>query len=165
VQTNFQHNENQKRLHPLGVTAVSVFSVARYILNRTGPISAMKLQKLVYYAQAWSLVWDESPLFNEPIEAWANGPVVPSLYTSHRGKYLVAEADYDNYSVDCLSADQRETINAVLTAYAGKSPQWLSDQTHSELPWRQARSGLADGERGDRVITLDSMAEYYCGLQ
>src|SRR5271170_6235706 len=63
--------------------------VAAYILQKCGPMTAMKLQKLVYYCQAWSLVWDESPLFNEPIEAWANGPVVPSLFSKLQGTYIV----------------------------------------------------------------------------
>ena len=41
----------------------SVFDAATCILSRAGGMTAMKLQKLVYYAQAWSLVWDERPLF------------------------------------------------------------------------------------------------------
>lgn len=45
----------------------SVFDVSAYILETKGPITAMKLQKLVYYAQAWSLVWDEAPIFDEKI--------------------------------------------------------------------------------------------------
>jgi len=49
----------------------------------------MKLHKLVCYAQAWSLVWDERPLFEDPIEAWANGPVAPALYAVHRGWFDV----------------------------------------------------------------------------
>ena len=49
----------------------------------------MKLQKLVYYCQAWSLVWDDMPLFESRIEAWANGPVVLDLYYRHRGQYWI----------------------------------------------------------------------------
>ena len=60
--------------------------------------------------------------------------------------------------------DQTETIEAVLQAYGDKSPQWLSDQTHSEEPWKAARAGLAEGERGDREISLASMSEYYSSL-
>jgi uncharacterized phage-associated protein len=57
---------------------VSVDDVAAYILEQRGPMSAMKLQKLVYYSQAWSLVWEDRPLFREEIQAWASGPVVPA---------------------------------------------------------------------------------------
>ena len=56
--------------------------LAHYLEGRMG--AAMKLQKLVYYAQAWSLVWDEAPLFHARIEAWSNGPVAPALYREHR---------------------------------------------------------------------------------
>ncbi|HSS48337.1 MAG TPA: type II toxin-antitoxin system antitoxin SocA domain-containing protein, partial [Thermoanaerobaculia bacterium] len=63
----------------------TVHNVAAYILQKQGEMTAMKLQKLVYYSQAWSLVWDEEPLFAERVEAWANGPVVPDLYREHKG--------------------------------------------------------------------------------
>ena len=53
---------------------VNVLDIAAYILCKQGAMTAMKLQKLVYYSQAWSLVWDDKPLFRERIEAWANGP-------------------------------------------------------------------------------------------
>lgn len=64
-----------------------VFDVAAYILNKQGRMTTMKLQKLCYYAQAWHLVWAEKPLFDEPIQAWANGPVCPELYQAHKGKF------------------------------------------------------------------------------
>ena len=41
----------------------SVFDVAKYILHKLGTVTTWKLQKLVYYCQAWSLVWDDEPLF------------------------------------------------------------------------------------------------------
>ena len=48
----------------------SVLDAAAYMLQRCGPMTTWKLQKLVYYAQAWSLVWDDDALFDEEIEAW-----------------------------------------------------------------------------------------------
>ncbi len=62
---------------------ISVLDVAAYILKKKEKISAWKLQKLVYYCQAWSLVWDEEPMFEEEIHAWINGPVSPDLYEKH----------------------------------------------------------------------------------
>jgi uncharacterized phage-associated protein len=140
---------------------VSVHDVAAFILERQGEMTAMKLQKLVYYAQAWSLVWDEAPLFNEPIEAWANGPVVRALYNRHQGRFKVKEW---NGNPRRLSGAQRETIEKVLEFYGGMSSQTLSDLTHQESPWREARQGLGPTERGARIISLASMAEYYSSL-
>jgi uncharacterized phage-associated protein len=141
----------------------SVQDAAAAVLQRTGQITAMKLQKLVYYAQAWSLVWDEEPLFDERIEAWANGPVVRELYNEHRGMYTVGP-DWTSGDPNALSQDQQETVDIVVGQYGKHSAQWLSELTHMEDPWREARAGLGVAERGTREITLDSMAEYYSAL-
>lgn len=142
----------------------SILDVADYILKELGPLPAMKLQKLVYYSQAWSLVWDDKPLFIARIEAWANGPVAPSLYARHRREYLVTRkmigGDWRN-----LEREQRETIDAVIEHYGGRSSQWLSDLTHAEPPWRNARGDLPPQERGKAAISLADMAEYYGSLQ
>ena len=63
-----------------------------------------------------------------------------------------------------LGTDDQITVDSVLGFYGDKSSQWLSDLTHIEAPWIEARKGLAPGERGDREITLSSMAEYYGSL-
>lgn len=140
----------------------SPHDVAAYILEKKGEMTAMKLQKLVYYSQAWSLVWDEEPLFPERIEAWANGPVVPALYSEHRGQFKVSSWPRGN--PDQLTLEQRQTIDAVLNYYGDKSSQWLSDLTHREEPWLEARKGLGPGERGSQAISHASMAEYYGSL-
>jgi len=139
---------------------VSVFDVAAFILREKEALPAMKLQKLVYYCQAWSLIWDEQALFEEAIEAWANGPVVRELYEAHRGQFRVTYSDIQG-NPNQLSENQCETIQAILRDYGNKSSQWLSDLTHSELPWQEARKGLSPGVRGNKVISLASMAEYY----
>ena len=140
----------------------SVYDVAQYILKKKGEMTTWKLQKLVYYSQAWSLVWDERPLIRERIEAWANGPVCPTLYNVHKGSFSVRGIAQGN--ADHLDKDARETVDAVLEHYGDKGSQWLSDLTHQEDPWRNARKGLADGERGDAEITHGAMADYYGSL-
>jgi uncharacterized phage-associated protein len=140
----------------------NIFDVVAYILSKQGTMTTLKLQKLVYYAQAWSLVWDEKPLFDERIEAWANGPVVPELYAWHRGQYEVSGCPKGN--PDALTSAERETVDAVLEYYGDKSSRWLSDLTHQERPWREARAGLQPGERGNTEISHAAMAEYYDAL-
>ncbi|MBS1812785.1 MAG: DUF4065 domain-containing protein [Acidobacteria bacterium] len=136
----------------------NAFDVAAYILSKTGAITTMKLQKLVYYSQAWSLVWDDAPLFSNPIQAWANGPVVPDLYFKYKGQYKLSSCEGN---VEVLTPNQKETVDSVLKFYGDKTSQWLSDLTHREDPWLIAREGLSLGERGDKEITLDDMLEYY----
>ena len=137
----------------------TVHDVAAYILSRTGSITAMKLQKLLYYAQAWSLVWDDRPIFKARIEAWANGPVIPEVYKEHRGRFTVSTWPKGNRAT--LDSEERETVNAVLKFYGDKSSQWLSDLTHTEAPWINARRGALPGHPSQNEITHAAMAEYY----
>ncbi len=138
--------------------------VAAYILGRVSGVSHMKLQKLLYYAQAWSAVWTEKPLFADRIEAWANGPVVPSVFQTLKGCFLVKPNLLPTGNPDALTADERDTVDRVVGFYGPHDPQWLSDLTHMERPWQEARIGVAPGDRCGNEITLASMAEFYGGL-
>lgn len=123
----------------------------------------MKLQKLAYYSKAWHLVWEGKSLFPDDIEAWANGPVVRSLYDMHKGMFVVVPGVFGGDATQ-LSIDEVSSVDAVLGFYGDYTPFDLSEQTHREAPWRAARAGLQPGERGDSVITEASMAEYYESL-
>lgn len=141
----------------------NIFDTARYILETQGNMSTMKLQKLCYYCQAWSLVWDDSPLFDEDFQAWANGPVCRELFCQTQGKFSVS-ADDEPGSSDNLTDEQKDTIKTVLEHYAPHDAQWLSQLTHLEHPWNEARIGVPMGASCDNVITKESMGLYYGGL-
>lgn len=141
----------------------NIFDAAKYILEKRGSMSTMKLQKLCYYSQAWSLVWDDSPLFDEDFQAWANGPVCPELFHKTKGKFKVSENDECGGEGN-LTENQKDTINHVLDYYGDKDAQWLSQLTHLEDPWIRAREGVAAGVGCDNIITKESMALYYGGL-
>ncbi len=126
-------------------------------------MSTWKLQKLVYYSQAWSLVWDDAPLFEDAIEAWANGPVTRVLYAEHRGEFSVD--DWSRWgNPKRLTKEQRDTIDIVLADYGDLTGRQLSHLTHAEKPWREARDGLGPTDAGRREITPDSMQAYYAAL-
>lgn len=142
----------------------NVFDVAKYILKKKGKLSTMKLQKLCYYAQAWSLVWDDAPLFEEEFEAWANGPVCKELFLKTQGKFWVTANDEDG-DIRKLKSYQKETIDVVLNHYGNKDAQWLSQLTHMEDPWIDARKGVPAGVGCSNIINKESMAIYYSGLE
>jgi uncharacterized phage-associated protein len=147
--------------YPVIERTITAHDVAAYILKRTGRISAMKLQKLVYYSQVWFVTWFEQPLFDERIEAWVNGPVVPALYEKHKGKFTV---DCWDGEASKITGDAQVTIDKVIGFYGDKDPQWLSNLAHNERPWQKAREGMDDWERGNQEITLDSILEYYSSI-
>jgi uncharacterized phage-associated protein len=140
----------------------NVHDVAAYILSRLGQMSTMKLQKLVYYCQAWHLVWVQDKLFDEPIEAWANGPVVYELYLTHRGKFSIATWPKGNPGN--LDKTQRGTIDAVIATYGPLDGQQLSYLTHEESPWRDARRGLAPTEISRVEIPAEVIQDYYTAV-
>lgn len=137
----------------------TVFDVALYVLSQTGTITTMKLQKLVHYSQAWSIAWGHGPLFQEPIEAWDQGPVVRPLWEARRGAYHVHFADLAQLGrPDSLSDDQRDDVDAVLQVYAQFTPEKLSDMTHQEEPWITAYQWHLP------EITQSRLADYYRGV-
>lgn len=141
----------------------TIFDTAKYVLEQRGRMSTMKLQKLCYYAQAWSLVWDDTPLFDEDFEAWANGPVCPPLFFYSQGEFSIPAEKMKGDS-NRLDENQKDTINKVLDYYGDKNAQWLSQLTHMEGPWQDARKGIPAGTPCNELITKESMAMYYGGL-
>lgn len=138
----------------------NVLDIAKYILEREGELSTMKLQKLVYYAQVWSVVEDEAPLFPDVIKAWAQGPVVPALFQEHKGLPRVVAADIAGPGHG-LTDKERARLDLTLDYYGARPARYLSELTHHELPWREAR------EKGERVgysspaIPLEAIRSFY----
>lgn len=135
----------------------SARDVAQYILERHGAMTTMKLQKLVYYSQAWTIVWTDDVLFEDRIEAWKNGPVTPNLWNFTRGQFRIGQVPHA-FSGN-VTEEQRQNIDKVCDFYATKDAQWLSDLTHMEAPWKDA---YVEGE--NREITPAAMSEYYASL-
>jgi uncharacterized phage-associated protein len=121
----------------------------------------MKLHKLLYYCQAWSVVWSH-PIFPEPVEAWINGPVVRDVYDKHKGQYQIETWKFGD--ADNLNASEKNTVDKILAYYGNRSSQWLSDLTHQESPWKMARGNMPLNVRGSAEISLAEMEEYYSSL-
>ena len=138
-----------------GVFAADVFSVARHIRQRLGQVDPRKLQKLVYYVQAWSLVWRHRPAFGERIEAWVEGPVSPDLWADgiqRTGRVREARE---------LSPEDRAHVDRVLEVYGAMSTRELIDLSHEERPWLDARGSLPASVRSQVEVRQDAMAAFY----
>lgn len=143
---------------------VSIFDVAKYILESKGLMSTWKLQKLCYYSQAWHYTWTEKRLIEQDFQAWRNGPVCPELFAVHKGKFIISAADLPKGDSSNLNDDEADSVNVVLKSYGDREPYELREQTHSELPWLIARGDLPADANSETIISLESMAEYYGSL-
>lgn len=142
----------------------TVFDVAKYILDKYDAMSAMKLQKLIFYSQAMSLVWDDVPLFEDDFEAWAKGPVCRTLFNAHKGMFMLNNSEFlTPYAPDIsrLTDEQKETIDTVVGSLIDYPPYVLSDMVHQEKPWKDARGDLPPGAWCDTIIPKSAMLEYY----
>ncbi|CRI58982.1 putative phage-associated protein [Pseudomonas sp. TE6288] len=134
--------------------------VANYFLTlegETGEISNLKLQKLVYYAQGFSLALLGAPLFEERIEAWMHGPVVADLYrrfSQHGSNPIPMPAVFEP---TCFSRDQTRLIKEVFEVYGQYSAWKLRQLTHEEDPWRD---NYQEGAFS-REIPRDEMQRYF----
>lgn len=138
-----------------------VLDIAAYILDKQGSVSTMKLQKLAYYSQALHLVAYGSPLFSDPIEAWANGPVIPALFQYHRGEFVIRSGFFRSANSNDLSAHEKRIVDRVLQKLGAKSGAELSQLTHNETPWLSARGNLPRNARCSNQITPAVMRSYY----
>lgn len=140
----------------------TVRDVAAYILQQRGPMTAMKLQKLCYYAFGYHLVWEERPLFPERFEAWANGPVSPDLYTCHRGRFNLQAGEVPG-DPSALDHGERESIDLVLEGFGDFTAHQLSTMTHRESPWLNARTraGAQDLDRCSEELSDEDIAEFF----
>ncbi|KAA9379640.1 DUF4065 domain-containing protein [Microbispora cellulosiformans] len=139
--------------------------VAAYILAKCGPMTAMKLQKLCYYAYGYHLAWEGRPLFRAPFEAWANGPVAPALYGLHRGRFQLDAGDIPG-DPGVLDDGERESVDVVLDNLGKLSAHDLSEMTHREAPWVNARKRANVGplERSSEPLDDDEIYEFFDAL-
>lgn len=138
---------------------VSAFDVAEYLLSKAdateNDMTHMKLQKLLYYCQGFSVALLGRPLFPEAIEAWIHGPVVPVVYQAFK-RYEKAPIESSGLgSVDALTSEEKGLIDDVYSVYGGYSAAKLRNLTHSEAPWLDAEG------RADNTITTESMRTFF----
>jgi uncharacterized phage-associated protein len=140
--------------------------IGRYFIHLANQekrlITNKKLQKLVYYSQAWSLVLSGKRLFSEPIEAWVHGPAVRSLYVhyKHFGFSPIAEKVTDA-DVKNISGKIKTLLDEVWSVYGKFDAQYLEMLTHSEKPWQIARAGMQNHENSTKEISSKSMKAFY----
>ena len=137
----------------------SVLDVAAYLLRQAeedgAVVTHLKLQKLCYYAQGYSLALMSEPMFDEPIEAWEHGPVVRVLwdtYKEHGSRPIPGPA----HNIE-IEPWRTRLLNEIDRRFGWMSSWDLRNQTHNEAPWRDAwETGVHNAE-----LAHDSMRDFF----
>jgi len=130
-------------------------------------ITNLKLNKLVYYTQAWHLALFKDPMFGEVIEAWVHGPVLPVLYDTYKHFKWTPIIRFDLNLAEIkqqFSIEQQELLDDIVEVYLPKTAYELEQMTHDEDPWIIARDGLEPDKASHQVITYDMMRIYYANV-
>lgn len=144
----------------------SALSVADYFILKSNeanrPITNKKIQKLAYYAQAWSLALNNKKIFSEKIEAWVHGPVVKEIYFAYKKfGFSKIEKEVSASAVAKIPLKDREILDEIWRVYGKFDSQYLEMLTHSESPWQEARAGLESSDNSNSEITPASMKKFY----
>lgn len=138
--------------------AYNAIDIAKKIICKTDvehgdTLSNLKLQKLLYYMQGFHLAFFDEPFFNESIEAWTYGPVVPVVFQEFK-KYKKHSINPDNYHDDLvLTDDEQQMFDMVYSEYNRYSAVALMNMTHTEGPWKN--HGIGD------VITNEELRAFF----
>jgi len=148
------------------ITDVSDYIIFRLNSDGESDLNTLKLQKLLYYVQAWHLAFYRTPMFEGTFQAWVHGPVNRTIYDLYKDQKFMFSAITKN---DIISSDfeknltkkEKLHINSVLDVYAKYTPTQLEYLTHREDPWIEARNGVPQYQRSENVINEMTMKKYY----
>ena len=146
-----------KKVREIDFMAYNANEVALWILTeakRQGILMThMKLQKLLYYAQAYSIAMTGKPLFTNDIQAWKHGPVIPDVYHSF-SKY--GNSTITDFQDAVIPENWTALISALIHDKGYMTAYELSDMTHREPTWINARNNPAQN-----TITVDMLSDFF----
>ena len=136
-----------------------VNDIANWFLNKLPDITNKKLQKLVYYAYSWYLVFNNESVkdidlrfFDNKFEAWVHGAVYPELYGKYK-KYGSGNLPIYTEALANFSEDEIDILEQVAEVYGVYSGNELEDINHQESPWKITRGNLGTYEPSNNPIT------------
>ena len=121
----------------------------------------MRLQKLLYYSQGWSLALRDRPLFDAEIEAWKHGPIISSIY--RRFQHLGSQGILPESEAKGINGSRTMVliVDMIWQHYGKFSASRLRAMTLAELPWRTARTGVPADAVTAVPISHDSMKSFF----
>ena len=125
-------------MYKVETIAKSILSLAA---SKKETVSHLKLQKLLYFVQGWHLACLKSSLFEEDLQAWAHGPVVPSIFDKCKTQgtmYTQIKESLFPSEEKQIKSDSSKLIEAVYLQYAQYSGTSLEFITHQHEPWKKA---------------------------
>ncbi len=154
----------------MSLCKISSIDLSKYILSKTAEMPLLKLQKLLYYIEAYHLAYFGQSLIDDEFEAWLHGPVSRTVWATfkngtngfERVQLSTEEKESIIHTVEhSLSQEQVEFIEDVLHEFGDKTAYHLECLTYEEPPWSAARKGYDIADKCEETISKELMFSYY----
>ena len=126
-------------------------------------IGNMKMQKLCYLAQGWSLALRGRALFDDVIEAWALGPTIPVLFRRFK-RYRWHPLDTNRRKkgiLEELEVEEKDLLDWIWEEYAHRPTRRLMDLVHEQAPWKDVYGDTEFPDPCYKEIPLESIKAYF----
>lgn len=152
-----------ERLDKLNSCNSKIEAIALYIINSKYDITNLALQKILYYADAISMLKNKRELFDSNCQAWVHGPVYPIIYEKFKsfGREQIYDCDLNEEYMDYITEEDRNIIDYVLKNFAIYNGKILELSTHRERPWMEVREGYLEEENCHEVIDKKRISQYF----
>ena len=153
------------------IAKIDSITLTEYIVFKYGPMSHLKLQKLLFYTDALHLAFFDEEVITDSFEAWLHGPVSRKVYNTIRDfSILYNEIKYENKNEEKtpdiilkeeLTEEQIDLIDEVLAEYSKLNHLQLETLSHQEKPWLEARKGFAPSDKCTVAIDKQLTKVFY----
>lgn len=150
---------------PIAPQRPKIDIVVDYLLSQCQDITNMALQKSLYYVQGFSYAFYRSFLFTEDCEAWIHGPVYRDIYRRYSNYCFDPIDSMDEFDVSSLSSEEKLLLDSIIRHVCCYSGKTLECFTHTETPWVSARIGLPANASSNRIISKQSIGEYFTSVK
>ena len=146
---------------PKNMATIDSIILSDYILKHYGPMSHLKLQRLIFYC--------DKELIEDSFEAWVHGPISRKVYGSLKDKYMLyEELTYSNNTkedvdkeFEKLTQDQQDFVISILTELSTWTMFELGASIRNEKPWKEARIGYGEADKCHVKISKETTRLFY----
>ncbi len=138
---------------------VANWFINQFDKNSGDVVTHLKVQKLLYFSEAWCQVLLDRELFSEEMEAWAHGPVVREVFNQFKGSnWSPLSATEKTIEFD---DDTQDVLLQVLETYGDVAAKTLENLTHQDHPWKESREGVSPEAKCSNIISKESIKSYF----
>ena len=145
--------------------STKIYYAVKYLLSQCEDITPLALQKALYYIQGFYNAFYDTFLFTEDCEAWVHGPVYRDIYFEYRNYRYDPIASCEKFDNSLLTAQEKAVFDSVIKHFCCYSGKVLESFTHDEAPWISARADLPASAPSGRIITRQSLHEYFSAVK